>query len=352
VPRAMPIIDAHAHVTADRAELAVSVMDAAGIDAVVVCEWFEGYGQQLQDDLKAFAAFPGRFLVFGNVDFPRIDQPDFARAAVDDLRRAAENGMRGLKIYKQLGLGYRDASGTLLRVDDDRLDPIWAACGELGLPVLMHTADPRAFWEPVDADNPWQLVFAAYPEWSYYRKGLPGRAELLAERSRVVRRHPGTNFIGPHLGSWEDDFGTLAEMLQAMPNLYVDISARFYAMGMTARRRAAARALLEEFSDRILFGTDTILVRDSAPGDIQPQTFLTRPRLPQRFADAGDRTLFATSVWFYEFHRAFLETGGTLRPIPFLCRDPDEVLLGLDLPEPILHRLYHENVERLVGGCL
>ncbi len=257
--------------------------------------------------------------------------------------------MRGLKIYKQLGLGYTDASGELLRVDDGRLDPIWTAAGEMGIPVLIHTADPRAFWEPIDEHNDWQLVFDANPEWSYYRKGLPGRDELLAERNAVLRRHRGTNFIGPHLGSWEDDFGTLAEMLEAMPNLHVDISARFCSMGKTARRRHAARTLCENFADRILFGTDTILVHDDDDDDIQPQTFLTPQRLPERFADAGDQTLFATSVWFYEFHKVFLETARRQQPIPFLCSDPRQALGGLELPEDVLHKLYHGNIERLLG---
>ena len=165
-----------------------------------------------------------------------------------------------------------------------------------------------------------------------------------------VRRHGATNLIGPHLGSWEDDFGTLAEMLQAMPNLHVDVSARFCSLGQTPARRQAARKLCADFSDRVLFGTDSILVTDTAETDIQPQTFLTRDRLPRRLANAGAGTLAATSVWFYEFHQAFLETDRTQRPVPFLCNDPAAALAGLALPEDLLAKIYHANIERLLGA--
>jgi len=343
------IIDAHAHIPVNHADLAVRIMDAAGVAAAVVCEWFDGFGSALDEHLAAFARHPGRFFVFGNIDFSRIDAADFGDAAAAELARGAAAGLRGLKVYKGLGMETTDASGQLLRVDDPRLDPVWAAAGDLHLPVLIHTADPRAFWEPIDEHNPWQKVFAAYPRWSYYRRPLPGRDELLAERNNVIRRHRGTNFIGPHLGSWEDDFGTLAENLDAMPNLHVDISARFCSLGQSPRRRRAARELFAEFPGRILFGTDLILVYDTAVTDIQPQTFLTPDRLPPDLTGAGDDTLFATSVWFYQFHKAFLATARTQSPIPFLSNDPAAALVGLDLPPDVLEAVCHANIERLLG---
>ncbi|KKK56833.1 hypothetical protein LCGC14_3060560, partial [marine sediment metagenome] len=251
----MRIIDGHTHISPGRAALAVRVMDAVGIESAVVAQWPDGHLDRAIEDIARYKEFPGRFILFGNFDLAGIDQPGFADRTVAELRRAADAGMRGVKVYKALGLGARDASGELLRVDDERLDPIWAAAGELGLPVLFHTADPRAFWEPMDEHNPWHAVLLNQPDWSYYRRGLPGRDELLGERNRVILRHPGTNFIGPHLGSWEDDFETLAEMLEAMGNLFVDISARVTSFGPTDRRARAAQKLFADFPDRIIFGT-------------------------------------------------------------------------------------------------
>ena len=121
------IIDAHAHIAAEKAALAVQIMDRAGIDAAVVAEWYDGFGPTLERDIEAFARFEGRFYVFGNIDFSRIDAPDFSDRAVDQLHRGVQAGMRGLKVYKDLGLSYRSAAGELLRVDDARLDPVWSA---------------------------------------------------------------------------------------------------------------------------------------------------------------------------------------------------------------------------------
>lgn len=342
------IIDAHTHIHPERAELAVEIMDRAGVDAAVVAEWHDGFGRTLEEHMQRFARFEGRFIVFGNIDFSRIDAPDFSRQAVAQLRRGVEAGMRGLKVYKDLGLSCRDGSGRLLRVDDPRLDPVWAAAGEMGLPVLIHTADPRAFWQPIDAHNPWGAVLANQPDWAYYRKELPSRDELLAERDALIRRHGRTQFIAPHLGSLEDDLHALAETLEAMPNLHVDIAARIFHMGATQRRRRAARQLCLDFADRILFGTDAIIFTEHGAGDIQPQTFYTPERLPTEHARARN-TLLATSVWFYEFHRLFLETRRAQSPIPFLCADPAAGVTGLELPPDVLHKIYHANVERLLG---
>jgi len=343
------IVDAHTHIAAEKAGLAVEIMDRAGIDAAVVCEWYDGFDEALERHIRQFGRYEGRFFVFGNIDFSMADAADFADRAVGQVRRGVRAGMRGLKVYKDLGLSYRDGSGRLLRVDDARLDAVWAAAGELGIPVLIHTADPRAFWQPIDQHNPWGAILRDQPDWSYYRKGLPSRSELLAERDAVVRRHRDTQFIAPHLGSLEDDFDALAESLEALPNLHVDISARIFHMGSTPRRRQAARQVCVDFADRILFGTDTILLSEQVASDIQPQTFYTPGRLPKEYAEAGD-VLSATSVWFYEFHRAFLQTDRRQTPIPFLCFDPATAVTGLDLPEEVLHKICHANMERLLAG--
>ena len=344
------VIDAHTHISVEKAQAAVEIMDAAGIEAAVVCEWGDGFGETLAEHVRKFERFPGRFHVFGNIDFSQIDSPDFAAGAVDSLRRGLDAGMRGLKVFKRLGLRHKDRSGELLRVDDERLDPVWAAAGEAGIPVLIHTADPKWFWEPIDEVNAWGIILGENPEWSLYRTGRPNRNELLGERNALVRRHRGTNFIAPHLGSLEDDFVLLAEALEAMPNLYVDISARPWHMAHTPRRQEMSRRLCIDFADRIIFGTDLILLANTAGTAIQPQTFLRAEDLPERIADAGERTLLETSLWFYDYHRLFLETDERQHPIPFLTSDADAAVGGLDLPADVLEKIYHINIERLLGA--
>ncbi len=343
------IIDAHTHIAPEKAEVAVQIMDAAGVQSAVVCEWFKGFGETVEEHIRLFGRFPGRFFVFGNIDFSQIDEPDFADRSVEDLRRGVDAGVRGLKVFKLLGLGHKDASGQLLRVDDERLDPVWAEAGRLGIPVLIHTADPKWFWEPIDEVNAWGNILGDNPDWSFYRTGGPNRDELLAERNAVVRRHPNTIFIAPHLASLEESFLLLAEALEAMPNLYVDISARLWHMGNTPRRSKVSRELCLEFADRILFGTDLILLEGTGNTAIQPQTFLTHGHLPERLAGAGQDMLAATSQWLYEYHWDFLNTDHTQQPIPFLTNDPQARVHGLNLPADVLEKIYHANIERLLA---
>jgi len=147
----MKIVDAHTHVFPQYADLAVRVMDQVGISCSVTLEWHDGFGATLQEHLKTFNRYPGRFVVFGNIDFRRINESNFAREAAQQMEKDVESGMRGLKVYKALGLEYRHPDGTFWRVNDERLDPIWEKAGELGIPVLIHTRPRRilAAAEPV-----------------------------------------------------------------------------------------------------------------------------------------------------------------------------------------------------------
>ena len=136
--------------------------------------------------------------------------------------------------------------------------PHLGRAGELGLPILIHTADPVAFWQPVDDHNFWNgVLYGEYAWWSYYRKGFPSRDELLAERNEVIRRHPRATFICPHVGSRADSLDLAADDLDAMPNLFYDLSARIPILGLPGRH-ATGRRFLIEFQDRVLFGTDSI----------------------------------------------------------------------------------------------
>ncbi|UCC67778.1 MAG: amidohydrolase family protein, partial [Armatimonadota bacterium] len=262
----MRIVDAHTHVFPQYADLAIEVMGRCGIERAATLEWHDGFGETLKEHMKVFNRYPGRFVVFGNVDFGRINESGFASAAAAQMEVDFEAGMRGLKIYKALGLEYRDEKGEFWRVNDERLDPIWAKAGDLSIPVLIHTADPPAFWQPVNESNFWNgVLHGEYAWWSYYRKGFPSIEELLAERNEVIRRHPNTTFICPHVGSKAASLDAAAEDLDEMPNLHYDISARIPIMGLSSRRSARAREFLTEYQDRVMFGTDLIYDDTNVP---------------------------------------------------------------------------------------
>jgi predicted TIM-barrel fold metal-dependent hydrolase len=311
-----PAIDVHCHwpLDADPAAL-LAAMDARNVRAAVNLSG--GFGADLDAMLARFAAAaPDRLIVFCNVDFSRIDEPDFAERAVAELESAKARGARGLKVFKDLGLRIRDRSGALVPVDDPRLDPIWSACGRLGMPVLIHTADPAAFFAPVDERNERWMQLKRHPDWSFFGPQFPPREELLAQRDRVLDRHPETLFIGAHVGGRAEDLVAAARMLDAHPNLVVDISGRVAELG---RQPYSARRFLIAYQDRVLFGTDRYPGRTDQP----------RSRIYFRFLETDDEH-------FDYFDHPFPPEG-------------EWKIDGAFLPDDALRKIYHDNAARLLG---
>src|SRR5438552_15623072 len=149
--------------------------------------------------------YPGRFIVFTQMDWSKIDDPNFSSEMVEQLYDAVARGARGLKLLKDLGLGVRDKSGKFIAVDDARLDPVWEECGRLGIPVSIHTADPEAFFHPIDATNERYEELIEHPDWSFYGPQFPTLPELMAQRDRMFAKHPHTTFASPHFGRWPEN---------------------------------------------------------------------------------------------------------------------------------------------------
>ena len=344
----MPIIDCHTHVFAHRAESAVEVMDRCGIQTSLTMEWHNGFGDALREHIGQFNRFPGRFVVFGNVDWRRVNEPRFGQHAAEQMARDADSGMRGLKIFKALGLEYRRPDGQLWRVNAPEFDPIWEQAGKLGLPVLMHTADPPAFWQSVDERNFWNaVIFGQYEWWSYYRKGLPSPEELLSERNQVIARHPSTTFICPHLGSKSEMPLEAADDLAALPNLYYDISARVPALGSSPLRAQQSRQFMLDHPDRVLFGTDCIYDDDYLPRGQQAQNLQQPgPAMPAQQAHAS---FIEQSEACVRMHLDFLTGTGIQENPPIVqCRQGYKVW-NLNLPAAAAEKILHGNVQRLLG---
>lgn len=264
-----PIVDVHTHIRIrqfDTPEKLAEVLEAWDRRGVAMAISLDGrLGPELvahQDFLETHA--PDRFLVFANLDFQgtgdlakpetlNVNQPDFVNRTVQQLIEAKRLGAVGVKIFKEFGLGYRDLEGKLIRIDDSRFDPIWQICGELGLVILIHTADPAAFFEPIDATNERWEELSRRPEWSFYGGDFPSRQELLDQRNRVIERHPQTQFIGAHVANNSEDLAMVGQWLEAYPNLSIEFASR---IGELGRQPYTARRFLTRYHDRILFGTD------------------------------------------------------------------------------------------------
>jgi predicted TIM-barrel fold metal-dependent hydrolase len=342
VPRARyPVIDVHTHPTF-RAKATAGVplgeavtvratpaallsgMDAANIRIMV--DLTGGVGVGLAESVRTFQQpHPDRFIVFTEPSYDRIVEPGFPQWQADELGRAKAAGAHGVKVLKTLGLYLREqvTTGPLVPIDDRRFDPMWEACGGLGLPVAIHIADPEAFFYPIDRFNERYEELHEHPDWSFHGRDYPSFAELIAARDRLVARHPKTTFIGLHVGHDSENLAAVSEALDKFPNLQVEIAAR---IGELGRQPRASRRFFDKYQDRILFGTDA-----------SPDATET----PQQ--------IFGTEM--YSIYFRFLETEDEYfdyapSPVPPQGRWR---IYGLGLPDEILKKVYYANAERVIG---
>lgn len=318
-------VDVHNHLR--RAETAADVdemiraMDATNVSAVVNLDG--GLGDDLKENIDRMnSRYPGRFIQFMRIDWSRIDEPGFGEAMAAEIEAGFKMGARGLKISKRLGLNVRDRSGRLVPIDDPRLDPIWAKCGELGIPVAIHIADPAAFFTPLDEKNERLIELMDHPNWSFYGPEFPEREELHAQRNRVIERHPNTNFIGLHIANNSEDLKTVAEWLDRYPNLYVETGARLSELG---RQPYTSRRFFIHYQDRVLFGTDTTPL----PGVKLARDGVEMYRLHWRFLESDDEYFDISKT----HHRQALWR-----------------VYGVYLPPDVLEKLYRGNASRLIPG--
>ena len=256
-----PVIDVHNHLrNLDNAQKYLEEMDAAGVWKVISLDGLSKdnfYKKHLAASKKVS---PDRFIVFFSPDFSKIEEPGWGQREAAKLEQAVKEGCRGMKIFKSLGLGFKDSTGAWIKVDDPRIDPVWAKCGELGIPVMIHVSDPKAFFTPLDEKNERYDELGAHPSWSFYGDQYPSKEEILAARNRVFARHPNTIFIGAHVGTLPEELHTVGSWLDNYPNFYIDIDARISELG---RQPRTARKFLLRYQDKIMFGTDTAPDREA-----------------------------------------------------------------------------------------
>jgi predicted TIM-barrel fold metal-dependent hydrolase len=335
-----PCIDIHTHISvSQKSEKGVelvperqylgtpqellAIMDRKNIRAMV--NLTGGYDAGLAEAVTKYdKAYPGRFYTFTEPSYSRFKEPNYPQLQADAIERAHRDGARGLKILKTLGLYLREdiTSGTLVKIDDRRFDPMWDACGQLNIPVAIHISDPIAFFTPTDRFNERYEELSNHPDWSFYDHDFPSNAELIAARNRMFARHPKTQFIVLHVGNFSEDLANVSENLDRFPNMTVDIAAR---IGELGRQPRTARKFFDKYQDRILFGTDA-----TPHGDEFPQ---------QVFNDK-----------LYEIYYRFLETDDE-----YFDYAPAKIppqgrwkIYGIELPEPILKKVYFENAARLL----
>jgi uncharacterized protein len=348
------VIDVHAHfaVATDAAVKAeMETLDAVGI-ASVVCLDAEGPDGNLATWMKLREKYPGRLIVFWKPDFTKIKQPQFFANMVRDLERGAKMGIQGVKIWKDLGMYFRDGDDKLIKADDPRLDPFWAKCGELGIPVLIHAADPKEYWYPLTY-NSLHYGLRDEKDQHYHNPDMPTWEELIRQRDNILKKHPKTMFIGAHMGSESFDLKQLGETFEKYPNFHTDCAARLRILGKV--NPPAMRDFFTKYQNHLLFGSDEmVLFNGRKPSKSKNITVYPRDSSEYLFVDTNDLT--AVKQWqgksikslslylqYFETDRVDLtdpsRSGGSWQRIP-----------GVKLPPEVLEKFYHANAERIIPG--
>ncbi|MFK7735001.1 MAG: amidohydrolase family protein [Pirellulaceae bacterium] len=325
-----PVVDAHSHFyirlrhDTEQLDAFVELMDR---NRIAVSVSLDGrLGNQLDEHRKyLWTKYKNRFAIFANVNWVGggdreapatwdCHQQEFARATSLALEEAKEKGISGVKVFKTFGLGYRNPDGTLIEVDDERFSPIWDTCGRLGLPVIIHTADPSAFFTPINSENERYEELSRHPNWHFPSDRFPTREKLHSARKRLFQRHPNTTFIAAHFGNDAEDLSETAQLLADCPNVVVEFASRISELG---RQPYSAREFLIKYQDRVLFGTDG-------------------PWPEQR----------------YRYYWRFLETKDEYFPYSEKPFPPQGLwrIYGVYLPDAVLKKIYFENACRIIPG--
>jgi uncharacterized protein len=311
VPRAkFPVIDVHSHhstpiSTSDFGRVIKGMQEN---NLQILVNLSGGSGDRLRQGLDAIrsSAYKDRMVLFANVNFREPIEPGFGVRAAKQLESDIKAGAVGLKIFKDLGMFARKADGSRLHVDDSELDPIWETCARNNVPVLIHVAEPQAFFEPMDYTNERWLELALYPD-RRHQEGVRFE-DLMTERNNMIKRHSRTRFILAHFGWHGNDLARAARLLDGYPNVYFDVAAVLYEFG---RQPRAGHDFFVKYQDRILFGKDSY----------QPDEYPYYWRV------------FETTDEYFDYYRdyhAFWK------------------LYGMGLPDPVLRKLYYQNALKVV----
>ena len=307
-----PFIDVHNHqwtMPIQDLNKLITEMDSLNMGVMVNLSGFRGkYLEWSLDNVNK--NYPNRFILFLNINFESLDDAGWPNETLAMMDEAVKQGVRGLKVYKGLGLTDKDNEGNRIAIDDPRLDPIWAKCGALRIPVLIHSGEPSSFWNPKDKHNERWLELKQEP--SRYRDPakVPPFEQVMREQHHVFRKHPETKFINAHLGWFGNDLERLGKLFDELPNVYTELGAVLAELG---RQPKAARSFLIKYQDRIMFGKDTYKMQEY-------YTYF-------RVLETGDE--------YFDYYRK---------------RHAHWKMYGLDLPDSVLRKVYYQNALQVIPG--
>ncbi|MEQ8560198.1 MAG: amidohydrolase family protein [Cytophagales bacterium] len=307
-----PFIDVHNHqftMPVQDLDKLVKEMDELNMAVMVNLSGFRG--KFLEWSLENVNEnYPDRFVLFMNIDFEKIDDKNWPDETLAMMEMAVSYGVKGLKVYKSLGLTDRDSEGNRIKVDDERLDPIWSKCGELGIPVLIHSGEPSPFWLPKDKYNERWLELKQYPSRYKDPKKNPTFEEIMAEQHNVFRKHRNTIFIDAHLGWYGNDLKKMGGILDEMPSVYTELGAVLAELG---RQPRSARKWMIKYQDRVMMGKDIY----------DKEEYYTYFRVLETYDE------------YFDYYRK---------------RHAHWKMYGLGLPDSVLKKVYFQNAYNVIPG--
>jgi len=325
-----PIIDSHTLIAPvdESIETALALFKRVGV--AKFCNKNGGYlgSRAFAATLQIKHRLKDQFAFFVNVSWNRVIESGWGENEADRLEREVGFGAKGIKFFKAMGLGARDANNQLIPIDDPRFDPIMDRAAKLNAVVAIHVGDPKAFFDPPTPENERYDELKLAPDWSFYGEDYPPLMELWKQTERLVSRHPTTTFLFIHLGLSEN-LDYMEKLLDAHPNVLVDTSARVPEFGRHPADKV--RAFFLKFQDRILFGTDLSVAPDHWQLGSVSET-------PVGIEEA---------VKFYQAHFRFFETDlkNIDHPTPIQGRWK---VNAIHLPGDVLHKLYYANAEKFI----
>jgi len=307
-----PFVDIHSHhwsPTSEHVDQVVKEMNT--INLRVMVNLSGGTGEELKKTLAVMKGrYPDRFVVFANLSYDDLNTAGYGKRAAARLEQDVRNGAQGLKIFKNYGMDLKYANGERVHVDDPEFDAVWEKCAELKIPVLIHVAEPSAFFDPWDYHNERWEELREFPGRARQPSKYPPFETLIAERNRMFAKHPRTNFIAAHLAFHGNDLERLGKLFDANPNVYVDIAAVLAELG---RQPYSARDFLVKYQDRVLMGKDIYEVNEY--------------KWYFRALETRDE--------YFEYYRK---------------RHAFWRIYGFQLPDEVLRKVYYENALKLVPG--
>jgi predicted TIM-barrel fold metal-dependent hydrolase len=327
----LPVIDVHVHLSLESLARLRSLMTTYGFDHTVDLSGGHPLGG-LSRHISQARASGGRITVFTSLGYEQAEQPGYGARMAQLVRMGRDMGAKGLKITKGLGLGLPGPNGKLVPVDDPELDTVFETAGELGMPIAIHSGDPKAFWLAIDKNNERYAELSAHPGWALYNRKVPSFDEILNQLERRIARHPKTKFISVHFGNCAEDIDRVARMLRTYPNMYVDTAARIPEIGRHPVEKL--RGFFQEFQDRILYGSDLGIGPEPEPLFLGSSG--AEPPTPDE-----EKLFFGATRRFFE-----TDDKNFAHPTPI---QGDWKINGIKLPRGVLEKVYFKNAARVIG---